>query len=1037
MLIYSHYCANGCNFGIEKDSRSIIYLKMPRTMKKGFKRLAYTMLTLLVLVIVLLVVAKLSERKITQMALRKVSRDIEAPVTIRDISFNLLRKFPLASIELEGVSLCGQNDTSCLPDTLMQIEKAYIAVKSMPLTKGIIEVVKIDIINSRLKYQVDSAGNSNIDFLMAADTTQPVDTTPGKPLDITLTDLSVENLTCYYSDSANHVAAKVNIPMLQLSGKLSGESIAGSAHGNILLSHANMESTPLHLMKSMELKFDVDYANDSIVIEEMGMASDGVNMAIEGGVKLGDTLKTDLLVQQTELRLQELAKYLPDSLVKAYKIEKVAGNIQLAGTIKGNYSTTQVPRVDMDIAVNDGQLSAMDYPQLKNILLSGKISNGILQNNQTTQVDLTAVAFETPQSKFSLSLSLLDLDKPKFNLQTHMDVDLAEFAPYIPDTLVNELSGKVLLKLKTRGTMPDSVDNAYIDKLLASTESTVVFEDVHLVMDSVPTIRNFSTHLAYTPGKLSIDSLSIAIPDYKVALHNSQLHSQFSGSVDSLAKMQLNLEPFAIHMGKSSISGTLSVENLEYPTYNLHTKINMNLGEIRDMLPDTLVNKLSGTFTADIQSAATIHPDSIESKMMEVLFTKGAYKAEMQNISAALPDYPDYTIADLSGKITMDTSALTINQTSGRAAGIDFRIDSTRIRNLYETQLLNVPEKLEVDTRLTLGDLDYNRLMALVPAEDSTETEETTEPGSPTATNYTMEIKGVARIKSFTYDSVYISNFSTLFNVQDSVYIADQLQFDAFEGHVNTSAKYMLKPDNRASIQMRNSFVNLDIKKLLKDFRDFEDFYEPEIRSENISGLLTCDFFTDANFVDDSLVQEDLRVRGDFELANGGVFNFEPATELSKKTNINELDNIQFKNLSSNIFIMKEAIYVPKTYISSTALDITAYGMQGFGEDYEYHLKLHLSDILIGKSKKLLKEQEKLGDMADEDERGRALYMVSYSEGGKDKTKMDNKNMQSKMRTKIRLQETLLNLRFHPEMFKFETNLYPNKEENRIREITE
>jgi hypothetical protein len=52
--------------------------------------------------------------------------------------------------------------------------------------------------------------------------------------------------------------------------------------------------------------------------------------------------------------------------------------------------------------------------------------------------------------------------------------------------------------------------------------------------------------------------------------------------------------------------------------------------------------------------------------------------------------------------------------------------------------------------------------------------------------------------------------------------------------------------------------------------------------------------------------------------------------------------------------------------------------------------------------------------------------MVSYSENGKAKTKFDKKKLQSAMKTKIRLQERLLKLRFHPEMFKFETGVYPN-----------
>jgi hypothetical protein len=252
----------------------------------------------------------------------------------------------------------------------------------------------------------------------------------------------------------------------------------------------------------------------------------------------------------------------------------------------------------------------------------------------------------------------------------------------------------------------------------------------------------------------------------------------------------------------------------------------------------------------------------------------------------------------------------------------------------------------------------------------------------------------------------------------------DQFQFDAFGGHLNTSANYIIKPDNRAIIQMKNNITRMDIKKLLEDFNDFEKFYEPSIRSENLSGLLTCDFYTRADVLGDSLDQDALRVKGDFQLEEGGVYNFEPATALSEKTNINELDNIQFKNLNSQVFIMKGAIYVPQTYISSTALDITAYGMQEFGTDYEYHLKLHLSDILVGKSDKLLKEQAKRGDIAEKDERNNAVYMMAYSEDGKAKTGFDKKKFQSAMKTKIRLQEALLKVRFHPEMFKFETGVY-------------
>src|SRR6056297_1252149 len=149
-------------------------------MRKALKIFGYTLTIFLVLVVLLIFIAKLSENRITRIALRKVSQNIEAPVAIQEVSFNLLRKFPLATIELKNVSLCGLTDTTCnlTPDTLMQIDKIYVAVKSKPLIKGIFNVVKVDIKGGMVNYQVDTSGVSNIDFLMHSEEPNSKDTVP-------------------------------------------------------------------------------------------------------------------------------------------------------------------------------------------------------------------------------------------------------------------------------------------------------------------------------------------------------------------------------------------------------------------------------------------------------------------------------------------------------------------------------------------------------------------------------------------------------------------------------------------------------------------------------------------------------------------------------------------------------------------------------------------------------------------------------------------------------------------------------------------
>jgi hypothetical protein len=97
--------------------------------------------------------------------------------------------------------------------------------------------------------------------------------------------------------------------------------------------------------------------------------------------------------------------------------------------------------------------------------------------------------------------------------------------------------------------------------------------------------------------------------------------------------------------------------------------------------------------------------------------------------------------------------------------------------------------------------------------------------------------------------------------------------------------------------------------------------------------------------------------------------------------------------------------------------------MQSFGEDYEYHLEIKLSDILFGKSKKQKRKESKAGEDDFEDDRN-MRQIVAYSLDGKNRNGFDNKELQGKMKTKIKLNQNLLNLRFHPEMFNFDTKVY-------------
>src|SRR6056297_411493 len=555
-------------------------------MKKIFKVFIWLIVVFILLVIALAVISKLAENKITDIALKKVSENIKAPVTIDDVSFNLLRKFPYATIELYGVTLgspqkmSGGDTSKTTPDTILQCKKLYVSVKSKPLLENKFEIVKIDIDGAIIHYQIDTMGATNIDFLLKSEEdTVAIDSVPSKPLSLILNDLSAWNIVINYNDELLKTKANVEIPNLKVNAEIQGSKILASVVGHVNLTKCSFNKTNLYLMNNTDIDLDIDYRDDSVSIKDFKVDSDGAGFNLLGSIVLGDEMKTDIRISETEFDLDEIIKYVPKETLKEYGIEHVKGTVSLDATAKGVYSEFEWPKVDLNINFKDGNLKTADYPELKNISFTGKATNGILRNNQSTQANFSSLHFETEKSKFDIAFSLLDLDYPKYAVNTIMDINVGEFKRFIPDSLIKNMDGNIKAKFSTKGELPDSIGDDFIDDLMANSQAEVYFNNLNIDVDSELSIKDFSTIFNYKPNQFSIEELNVEVPAYNGELKNSSFHVGFNGGINNISGIQLNIKSYQIETKGSVVTGYGKVSNLNNPSYDFESKIRTNLRE--------------------------------------------------------------------------------------------------------------------------------------------------------------------------------------------------------------------------------------------------------------------------------------------------------------------------------------------------------------------------------------------------------------------------------------------------------------------------
>ncbi len=743
-------------------------------------------------------------------------------------------------------------------------------------------------------------------------------------------------------------------------------------------------------------------------------------MNVTGTALIKNDIYADINISSEEVDLAELIKYVPADTLKNYGIKDVSGQMTFNAKIRGVISdTTAMPSVDADIWLKDAAVSIRDYPAFNNVSFNIAFTNGEKQDERSSEIRIKNLHFETANSKGFVKGSIKNFNKPRYAVKGDLNIDLSEFSSLVPDSLLNSIDGNLKAVFSTKGVFPDSVTDAVIDKALNNSFADVTLSNVNAISDSFPDVNSLSGKLIYKPGSLEVRDLFASLPNYHLNLRDCAFKTLLDGELTDPSKTIFDIQSFFLQTDSSSISGKAYVEDLDSPEFRLNAIIDLNLSEAMSVLPDdSVVTDMSGNIRATVTSNGHLNPDSITEQLTDIVFRNSSFNAEFSKVSVAMPDTL-ISISNLSGKMMLVHDSITFENVEGSYKSIAFSVPEMEIVNAYNAVVLNKKEIVSAEGEVQMGDIDYAMFAPFL--EDTSGTKENDEADE---INYSFVMKGKIMANSFKYKKAVLKNISALYNVTDSVYIIDKFNFDGFGGKASNSVRLNYMPDGTTIINTKHFVDRIDIHQVLNDFDNFKEFGNNEISADNLGGLFSTKLHTKVVMAGDSILENETRIKGDLKMENGGIYNYKAAMDMADFTKLKELDSIRFKTFESKIFMFKNKLYVPNTYIVSSALDIGFFGMQSLGEDYEYHIQLHLGDVLKGKSQKLLKRQAENGDEITAKDLDRNTVKLIYANiNRKSKVGFDKKKAQRLMQVKIKTQEKMLDLIFFPKLVSFDTGV--------------
>ncbi len=701
----------------------------------------------------------------------------------------------------------------------------------------------------------------------------------------------------------------------------------------------------------------------------------------------------NFLIKSPPLQDQETVSDYPDTLLYAGKLILT---LKIAPLIKKNYT---VDRIDIDrgainickglsgkmntdiwvrktgsdtsvmnLNINNVNISNSSFTY--RVSLTGFIIDCVINNSSNKLV--MQEGYTQVKSKSNTSLSLLksaqkyQLNGPypvKFNTSLmisedsinigHTEIDI-DGIPVEGDCIIGKSSGKLSLELQ--------VNNANINRvleiLMPGSNNNSRKYDIDGLLSASLNINgsyNKSTPL-FMKANIDLDKGEVNIPSTEIYIDNittSAILTMGLGKEDK--NFEIYAERFNARLDGTVFSGSFLIKNLTKPFIDVIIKGLFPSERIAGLFNAGELNSSAGTVRLNARlfgplarktgdnnfNIFELHR-SINMSLNSVNLELPGLEGEIKNIRGNIMLADNIWIDDLSMSYNKQNIALNGMITD------------------FNSWLLKKDQTLKVTAGLWSDRIDISSF------RDKFKDGANKENSRATRLNINLNIL---------CDSIIISNFrASLFDGNLS-YVPGLMDITSFS--MNTlngtlSGNAAIADLQEKGYAMRGWFdiENIDISETFSAFNNFRQSY---IKSENLDGSITGNIsasaVTDRQF---KINMKDLVLNGEYQIRDGKLVNFEPAYKLSRFIEIEELAEIEFSKLENELIINNEMVTIPRMDISSSAFNISLEGNHAFDGNYEYHLKVLLSELL---SKKKNEKVSEFGVIED-DRLGRtSLYL--------------------------------------------------------------
>ena len=481
-------------------------------MKKFLKIVA---IVAVVLIAVALVVPLALKSKVGDIVKKEAGELLTAEVDFRSLDLSLLRHFPHASVELEGLTVvCAAPFEG---DTLASVGRISVVVDLMSLfgDSGY-EVTKLLVDKAHLHARKLADGSVNWDVMKPSDEPaeekEPAEADEPSAFRLRMRDVRLSEAVVRYEDDSTGMRAGVDPLDLRLSGDLSGERsdldlrleahrLSYAAGGVALLRDADLTA---------DVTLDADLKNKRFTFSDNRLSLNAIALSLDGWVALADDrTEMDVRVNSSKVEFRDVLSLVPAFYTRDFENLTASGQLTLDAWAKGVLAGDRLPAFETTLAVRDGSFKYASLPKaVTGITIDARAANPGGTADATT-VDMPTFALTMAgnalRGSFSAATPMSDL---RFKAAAAGKVDLGAVKEVYPLGDSIALAGVVTADMQASGRMSD-IERERYEAIAASGRLTV--EGVTAALAGLPEVKVRRAAMSVSPAALTLSELGVTV----------------------------------------------------------------------------------------------------------------------------------------------------------------------------------------------------------------------------------------------------------------------------------------------------------------------------------------------------------------------------------------------------------------------------------------------------------------------------------------------------------------------------------------------